>query len=96
MFHIYTYQILEDKSKKSLYYEVTTRNKQLQFIKISDYTWEMYYKGIHIANIIPGEIHTVNEFINEITIQTAFDILKQTMLEIIVSDESYQIVESFN
>lgn len=94
MFHAYVYQILQDKAANNLYYEANRRDKQVQFIKTADMLWEMYFQGIHIANIIPGEVELVLDYGDDIIIRAAFDILRYTMLNIMISDEAYQIVDS--
>jgi hypothetical protein len=93
MFQTYAYQILQDKAANNVYYEATHRDKQIQFIKTEEMLWEMYYQGIHIADIIPGEVVTYG-YIDNIILNTAFDILRHTMVNIIVSDEAYQLVNS--
>lgn len=93
MIQIYAYQILSDRADSKLYYEASHRDKTLQFIKICSNQWDMYFKGVHVATISPGFISLSYETVDETYLRAAFETLRQIIMDIVSTDESYQFVD---
>ena len=94
MINTYAYQILSDRAGSKYYYEATHRDKTLQFIRIGHNQWDMYYKGLHIAAITPGFVTLSYETVDEILLRSAFEVLRRVVLDIMTSDEAYQVIDT--
>lgn len=94
MYNTYAYQICEAKAKGSVYFEVEFKNKLLIFLKCDNYSWEFYYKGNHVADILPDTIECWRFSDNTGILYAAQAALENFILDTMTTDESYQIITS--